>query len=258
MCGRFVQQRPVSEIAAIFAAEPLFEDPGGHYNVTPSQRVAAVVERPDRQRAVAPFIWGLVPSWTPKDKVAPTRLFNARSESVVDRPAFRGLLERHRLIVPADGFYEWRSGAHGPRQAFYIRRIDGRPLALGGLWTTWHDPDVARHVDEPLRTTTILTTSPNGLMSQIHDRMPVVIAEGAIDAWLDPSFGDTAALRSMLRPAPDDLLEAIPVGAVVGNARNQGRELTSPIGRPLVAVHSTDTGKTHAESASGTAPSRWS
>jgi putative SOS response-associated peptidase YedK len=236
MCGRFVQQRPVSEIAAIFAAEPLFEDPGGHYNVAPRQRIAAVVERPDRRRAVAPFIWGLVPSWTPKDKAAPTRLFNARSESVVERPAFRGLLERHRLIVPADGFYEWRSGAKGPRQAFYIRRVDGRPLALGGLWTSWRDPDVARHVDEPLRTTTILTTSPNGLMSQIHDRMPVVIADGALDTWLDPSFGDTAALRSLLCPAPDDLLEAIPVGAEVGNARNQGSELITPIGTPLVAV----------------------
>jgi putative SOS response-associated peptidase YedK len=73
-------------------------------------------------------------------------------------------------------------------------------------------------------------------MSQIHDRMPLVIAEGALDVWLDPSFGDTAALRSLLRPAPDDLLEAIPVGAEVGNARNQGRELTTPIGRSLVAV----------------------
>jgi putative SOS response-associated peptidase YedK len=73
-------------------------------------------------------------------------------------------------------------------------------------------------------------------MSQIHDRMPVVIAEGALDAWLDPSFGDTAALRSLLRPAPDDLLEAIPVSAQVGNARNQGRELITPIGTPLVAV----------------------
>ena len=131
-----------------------------------------------------------------------------------------------RSTTPAEGFYEWRSGAHGPRQAFYIRRIDRRPLALGGLWTTWRDPDVARHVDEPLRTTTILTTSPNGLMSQIHDRMPVVIAEGALDAWLDPSFGDTAALRAWLQPAPDDLLEAIPVGAKVGNARR--RETRSP------------------------------
>jgi putative SOS response-associated peptidase YedK len=70
-------------------------------------------------------------------------------------------------------------------------------------------------------------------MSQIHDRMPVVIAEGAIDAWLDPSFGDTAALRSLLRPAPDDLLEAIPVGAEVGNARNQGRDLITPIDPPI-------------------------
>jgi putative SOS response-associated peptidase YedK len=73
-------------------------------------------------------------------------------------------------------------------------------------------------------------------MGQIHDRMPVVIPEGALDAWLDPSFGDTAALRAWLRPAPDELLEAIPVGAEVGNARNQGRELISSVGRPLVAV----------------------
>ena len=73
-------------------------------------------------------------------------------------------------------------------------------------------------------------------MSQIHDRMPVVIAEGAIDVWLDPSFGDTAALRSLLHPAPDDLLEAVPVGAEVGNARNQGRDLITPIGKPLLAV----------------------
>jgi putative SOS response-associated peptidase YedK len=73
-------------------------------------------------------------------------------------------------------------------------------------------------------------------MSQIHDRMPVVIAEGALDAWLDPSFGDTAALRAWFQPAPDELLEAIPVGADIGNARNQGRDLVTPIGRPLVAV----------------------
>ena len=73
-------------------------------------------------------------------------------------------------------------------------------------------------------------------MSKIHDRMPVVIAEGALDAWLDPSLGDTAALRSLLRPAPDDLLEAVPVGAEVGNARNQGRELVIPIGVALMAI----------------------
>jgi len=232
MCGRFTQ-RPTSEMAAIFGAEDRLDDEGAHYNVAPTQRIAVVVERRDNERAVVGYRWGLVPSWTDRNVRAPTRMFNARSETVVVNPAFRGLLAKHRLLVPADGFYEWRRGPDLARQPYYIHRIDGRPLALAGLWASWHDPEAPRQAD-PLRSATILTTVPNALLCQVHSRMPVVLSELHWDGWLDPKLTDPTSLLPLLRPAPDDELEAIPVGPLVNSARNQGRELIEAVGPALV------------------------
>jgi putative SOS response-associated peptidase YedK len=220
-------------MAAIFGAEDRLDDEGAHYNVAPTQRIAVVVERRDNQRAVVGYRWGLVPSWTDSGVRAPTRMFNARSETVALRPVFRGLLAKHRLIVPADGFYEWRRGPDLARQPYYIRRADGRPLALAGLWASWRDPEQPRD-DNPLRSATILTTSPNSLMGQIHNRMPVILAEFDWDRWLDPTLTDATSLFELLAPAPEDLLEAIPVGPGVNSARNQGRALIEAVGPALV------------------------
>jgi putative SOS response-associated peptidase YedK len=144
-----------------------------------------------------------------------------------------GLLQKHRLIVPADGFYEWRRGPDLARQAFYVRRTDGRPLALAGLWASWHDPDRPRD-DAPLRSATILTTEPNSLMGQIHNRMPVILFESDWDRWPDPAIVDIARFMALLAPARDDLLEAIPVGPRVNSVRNQGPELIEAVGPALV------------------------
>jgi putative SOS response-associated peptidase YedK len=232
MCGRFTQ-RPTSEIAEIFAAQDRLNDLGEHFNVAPTQRIAVVVERPEGDRAVVGYRWGLVPSWTDRNVRAPTRMFNARSETVALRPAFRGLLAKHRLIVPADGFYEWRRGPDLARQPYYIHRADGRPLALAGLWASWHDPEQPRDND-PLRSATILTTVPNSLVGQIHNRMPVILVEFDWDRWLDPTLTDATSFFELLAPAPEDLLEAIPVGPGVNSARNQGRALVEAVGPALV------------------------
>ena len=219
-------------MAAIFAAEDRLDDAASHYNIAPTQRIAVVVERPDNARAVVGYRWGLVPFWTDRKARVPGRMFNARAETVAIRPAFRGLLAKHRLIVPADGFYEWRRGPELARQPYYVRRADGRPLALAGLWASWHDPERPRD-DSPLRSATILTTGPNSLMGQIHKRMPVILPELEWDRWLDPQVTDAASLLPLLGPAPDDLLEAIPVGPLVNSAQNQGRELVEPVGPAL-------------------------
>jgi putative SOS response-associated peptidase YedK len=232
MCGRFTQ-RPTSEIAEIFAAQDRLNDLGEHFNVAPTQRIAVVVERPEGDRAVVGYRWGLVPSWTDRSAPVPTRMFNARSESMATKPAFRGLLAKHRLIVPADGFYEWHRGAGLDRQPYYIHRADGRPLALAGLWASWHDPEQPRDID-PLRSATILTTVPNAFLGQIHNRMPVILAEFDWDRWLDPTLTDATSLFELLAPARDDLLEAIPVGSGVNSARNQGRALVEAVGPALV------------------------
>jgi putative SOS response-associated peptidase YedK len=229
MCGRFTQ-RPTSEIAEIFAAADRLDDASAHFNVAPTQQIAVVVERPDKARAVVGYRWGLVPFWT-KGR-ASSHMFNARAETVAVRPPFRGLLAKHRLIVPADGFYEWRRGPGTTKQPFYIRRTDGRPLALAGLWSTWHDPEEPQEA-EPLRSATILTTAPNELLGQIHDRMPVILPETDWDHWLDPTVTEVADFFPLMQPAPDDLLEAIPVGRLVNSARNEGPELVEPVGPAL-------------------------
>jgi putative SOS response-associated peptidase YedK len=124
--------------------------------------------------------------------------------------------------------YRW-----GLVPSWTIHRLHGRPLALAGLWAAWHDPESPRGAD-PLRSATILTTVPNAFLCQVHVRMPVVLSELHWDNWLDPNLTDPTSLLPLLRPAPEDLLEAIPVGPLVNSARNQGRELVQAVGPALV------------------------
>ena len=138
MCGRFTQQRPTSEIAAIFEAEDLFDDPGGRFNVAPTDEAAVVVQR-DERRAVVGYRWGLIPGWSDDPRIA-SRTFNARAETVATSPVFRDAFRRRRCLVPVDGFYEWlRDGS--TRQPMRIHDPEERPLALAGLWTGRQDPE---------------------------------------------------------------------------------------------------------------------
>src|SRR5215212_1197434 len=143
MCGRFSQQRPASELAEIFAAEPLVDELGPRYNVAPTDEALVVVQREDH-RAITAYRWGLIPHWAHSAKVG-SRMFNARSETLSGSPAFRDALRRKRCLVPVDGFYEWhRVGAQ--RQPYSIARADGRPLVLAGLWSGWREPSAERVV----------------------------------------------------------------------------------------------------------------
>lgn len=143
-------------------------------------------------------------------------------------PGFRRGLQQRRCIVPADGFYEWRSeGAGRPRRPYLVRARDGSPLALAGLWDVWTGGP------EPLRTCAVLTCAPNAVVAALHDRMPVVQPPEAWDAWLDPSVTDVAALAALLRPCDDGLLELVPVSTAVNSVRNDGPGLVEPVGPPV-------------------------
>jgi len=230
MCGRFAQPRSAEELARIFHARPAAEIDGERFNVAPTDEVAAVVEH-HGERVVDAFRWGLVPFYATSPKGA-ARLINARAETVEHSPAFRTAFVRHRCIVPADAFYEWRrerdpaTGRTIRSEPFAIRRTDGEPLALAGLWSGWRDPETAAR----LYTCTILTTDPNELVARIHDRMPVILDPGDWDAWLSETTpaGD---LRSLLRPAPAEQLDAYAVSPAVNNVRNEGPELLAPLSR---------------------------
>jgi putative SOS response-associated peptidase YedK len=230
MCGRFAQPRSADELARIFHARPATDLPGEQFNVAPTDEVAAVVEH-HGERVVDAFRWGLVPFYAKTRKDA-ARLINARSETVETAPAFRNSFARHRCIIPADAFYEWRrepnpaTGRTVRSEPFAVRRSDGEPLALAGLWSSWRDPDTAAR----LYTCTILTTDPNELVARIHNRMPVVLDPTGWDAWLGEGT-PAEQLRSLLRPAPAEQLDAYAVSPAVNNVRNEGPELLAPLSR---------------------------
>jgi putative SOS response-associated peptidase YedK len=222
MCGRFTQQRPTSELAEIFDAENLAVDPGGHYNVAPTDEAAVVVQRDDR-RAVTTYRWGLIPHWSADARGAAGKI-NARAETVAIAPAFRESFQRRRCLVPVDSFYEWRR-EDGIRQPYRIVRSDGALLVLAGLWAGWKDP-----IDGVVRRTfTIVTTRANRQIADLHDRMPVVLPSDAWQRWLGPRPVDSGELLAMLAPAEDEPLDIYPVVRLVNNVNNDGPELIAPL-----------------------------
>jgi putative SOS response-associated peptidase YedK len=224
VCGRFSQQRPASELAEIFAAEPLADELGPRFNVAPTDPAYVVVQREER-RAVVAYRWGLIPHWAESAKVA-SRMFNARAETLGRSPAFADALNRKRCLVPVDGFYEWHRSA-GRRQPYTIGREDGAPLVLAGLWSGWRDPAV----DRVVRSFTIVTTRPNEQLGWLHNRMPVVVPPAGWGTWLDPN-ADPGELRAMLEPTDEVALRIEPVSDLVNNVRNDGPALIQPIDLP--------------------------
>ena len=205
----------------MFEAEPPTAELLPTYNLAPTDEAAIVVERGDR-RAIRAYRWGLIPSWAKDEKIA-SKLFNARAETLATSGAFRESFRRRRCIVPADAFYEWQRQG-GARQPFLIRRADGAPLALAGLWSGWHHPET----EQVIRTFTIVTTTANRTLSAVHDRMPVMLAREHWASWLDPTLQDTGELTALLEPAADNELVLYPVRALVNNVRNNGPELIEP------------------------------
>jgi putative SOS response-associated peptidase YedK len=222
VCGRFTQERPASELAEIFGAEPLVDDPGAHYNVAPTDEALVVVQR-DERRAITAYRWGLIPHWA-KDAKVGSRMFNARAETITTSPAFRDAFVRKRCLVPVESFYEWkREGT--VRQPYRIVRRDGQPLALAGLWSGWKDPAT----ETVRRTFTIITSTPNEAVATLHDRMPVIVTADAWDRWLDPAPDGSGELLGLLEPTDDVDLEIYAVSRAVNDVRRDGPDLIEPL-----------------------------
>jgi putative SOS response-associated peptidase YedK len=223
MCGRFTQQRPASEFAEIFAAEPLADELGARFNVAPTDDALVVVQRGER-RAITAYRWGLVPHWS-DDRKGAARMINARAETITSSPAFRDAFDRRRCIVPVDSFYEWkREGS--VRQPYRVVAAEGQPLALAGLWAGWRDPAT----EQVQRTFTIVTTTPNEAIADLHDRMPVILEAGSWDRWLgDASSVDPGELLAMLQPTDDIPLLVYAVNRYVNDVRRDGPELIEPL-----------------------------
>jgi putative SOS response-associated peptidase YedK len=220
MCGRFTLTASPDELTGFFglAEVPCIEP---HYNIAPTQQVFAVRADPAGGRQGAMLRWGLIPPWADDPAIA-NRMINARSETVVDKPAFRHAFRKRRCLIAASGFYEWQK-TDGKKQPYYIHTRDGQPIAFAGLWERWEKGG------EPVESCTILTTEANDLMRPLHDRMPVILDVKDCDRWLDPTSQEPKKLAPLLVPYHGDDLTAYPISAWVNSPRIQGPQCTQPI-----------------------------
>ena len=210
MCGRFTLHHNLEEIEERFAAEVASAEAAPRYNIAPTQDVLVVTQNGGRH--LQSVHWGLIPSWA-KDMAIGSRMINARAETLAEKPAFRAALLRRRCLIPADGFYEWQASPEGKktgRTPMHIRRKDGGLFAFAGLWEEWHSPD-----GSPLRSCTIITTTPNTVVAPIHDRMPALLRPEDERHWLDHSVTQTSDLLSLLAPYPAAEMTAYAVGRQV-------------------------------------------
>lgn len=229
MCGRFSLYEPVRELADRFSVDEVITgDLPPRWNLAPTQQIVAIASSLDGdKRLLGTMRWGLVPIWA-KDLSFGNRAINARSETVATNRMFSPAFERRRCLIPASGFYEWKkdaatSGKATSKQAFHIHSADGTPLALGGLWEVWHDAQ-----GQPVRSCAIITMASNSLMSQVHERMPLVLGEQDWNDWLAPQPLSSERQAELFEPSVGPQLVIDRVSNKVNSARNEGCELIEP------------------------------
>ncbi|WP_328942646.1 SOS response-associated peptidase [Streptomyces sp. NBC_00250] len=269
MCGRYAASRRPEDLVGLFGVEKWEpeETLALDWNVAPTKEVWAVLERPLKDaesrrpvRQLRALKWGLVPSWS-KTPEGAARMINARAETLDEKPSFKRAFSARRCILPADGYYEWVTGAgerdlevEGKRkrprkQPYFVTPADGSVFAMAGLYEFWRDrtlPD-----GDPLAwwvTCSVITTEaetgPLGVapeegphsLADIHPRMPLMLTEDRWDAWLDPARTHPEELRGLLAAPPEGLMRAYPVATAVSNVRNNGPELLTELEGPEVGT----------------------
>ena len=221
MCGRFTLTVDPAELKDAFADVKFPEKFAPRYNIAPTQPVLAIPN--DGKSKADFFIWGLIPSWA-KDPAIGNRLINARGETLAEKPAFRGGYKYKRCLILANGFYEWKSEPGTKTKApYFIHLESGEVFAFAGLWDEWHSSD-----GSTVRSCTIVTITPNELMSKIHNRMPVILQPSDYAEWLDATPRTPESLTHLIQPFPTELMEAYPVSTLVNSPANDRAECLVP------------------------------
>ena len=219
MCGRFAITLPDDAMARLFDAAPANDlPPVPRYNVCPTTPVAVAISAEGRRR-YGPMRWGFIPRWYKSPTDGPL-LFNARSETLAEKPAFAEAARKRRCLIPASGFYEWTKEGE-TRLPWYITRADGAPMVFAGVWQMWAAPDGARQA-----TCAIVTATATGAMADLHDRVPVVLEPEDWPLWLGESGPGAARL---MVPPTEGRLAFRRVGPAVNSNRAQGPELIEPL-----------------------------
>lgn len=222
MCGRFTLTADPNDLREAFPWLNIPQDPAPRYNVAPTQPVAVIPN--DGKNTLDYYLWGLVPFWT-KDPSMGNRMINARSETLLEKPTFKSAFKRKRCLIPATGFYEWKVvEGQKSKTPMYIQLKTGKPFAFAGLWDRWESKD-----GSSILSCTIITTSPNELVGQIHNRMPVILAPETYSLWLEPGEPPVDQLNSLLKPYPADEMQAYEVSRLVNKPEVDLPSLIQPM-----------------------------
>lgn len=217
MCGRFqlsVKGRHISERFNIEVFDEFYKP---NYNSAPSQKLPLITnEEPHKLNY---YRWGLIPSWAKDPKIG-YKMINTRSETVLEKPSFRTAFKKRRCLVPANGFYEWKKNKDKTPYRIFLKNEE--IFSMAGIWETWYDAE-----KRPVHTFSILTTTPNELMKDIHDRMPVILPREFESVWLNEP--DDQKLKELLHPFNADKMDAYPVSGQVNSPANNGPELVVPV-----------------------------
>jgi putative SOS response-associated peptidase YedK len=184
--------------------------------------VLAIHATGEGERELIALRWGRVPSWS-KGPDSRYSMINARAETVQSKPAYRNAFKRRRCLIPAEGFYEWKTGAHG-KTPFLIQRQNRLPFAMAGLWERWHGAGAT-----VIESCTIVVTDANDLVHEIRDGMPVILGRDDHGPWLDPGNTNSEGLIGMLRPVSPGAREIHPVSQRVNSPRNDAVELLEAV-----------------------------
>jgi putative SOS response-associated peptidase YedK len=218
MCGRFTLKSP-RRLGFAAAAAGTSQLPAltllPRYNIAPSQEILAVIGSEDERRLSA-FVWGLIPSWSDE----PKGFINGRAETLELKRSFSESFQRRRCLIPADGFYEWKRKAKS-RQPYYFQLRDESQFAFAGIWGEW------RRDGRSINSCSIITTSPNELLAEIHNRMPVMLTPDAQDKWLRDSGPEE--LMKLLVPFPAEEMKSFPVSKQVNQAKIDEPSMVEPI-----------------------------
>ncbi|QQK80710.1 SOS response-associated peptidase [Salicibibacter cibi] len=212
MCGRFTLYDQIKAIHKRFGIDvSKIDEAMPSFNIAPSQSLITIINDGERNR-LGQLRWGLIPFWAKDTKIG-YKMINARAETVAEKNSFKHAFTRRRCLIPANGFYEWKT-VNGKKQPYYIQLNGEELFGFAGLWEKWTNGE------ETIFSCTIITTEANEMMSDIHHRMPVILTKEEEASWLDPNIQDPNILKQLLVPFESKEMHAYPVSTDVNSSKN--------------------------------------
>ncbi|MCH6265505.1 MULTISPECIES: SOS response-associated peptidase [Neobacillus] len=224
MCGRFTLTATIDQILDRFDIQAFLDEENylPSFNIAPSQLVLAIINDGTSNR-MGFLKWGLIPPWA-KDMSIGHKMINARAETLTEKPSFQKPFQKKRCLIIADSFYEWKRNDDKTKTPMRIKLKDDNLFAMAGLWDKWKSPE-----GQSVFSCSVITTAPNELMKDIHDRMPVILKPEDEHKWLDPSITDTNFLNQFLVSFNKDQMEAYEVSSLVNSPKNNSIDLIQKI-----------------------------